>query len=80
MVCPVRLSATPSASTASVGGQTIYFLRRVPRDPIAEGADGAWGLRSYKSPPGTPQPGDDVYDVYSLSADAGLNGIPYKDW
>jgi len=58
-------------------GQTIYFLRRVPRDPVAEGE---WGLRSYASPPGTPQPGDDVYDVYSRSADTGLNGVAYKDW
>jgi general secretion pathway protein G len=58
-------------------GQTIYFLRRVPRDPVGEGE---WGLRSYASPPGAPQPGDDVYDVYSRSAEAGLNGVPYKDW
>ena len=58
-------------------GQTIYFLRRVPRDPIMEGD---WGLRSYASSPGAPQAGDDVYDVYSRSADNGLNGVPYKDW
>jgi len=58
-------------------GQTLYFLRRVPRDPLAEGE---WGLRSYASPPGAPQPGDDVFDVYSRSDEVGLNGIPYKDW
>jgi len=58
-------------------GQTLYFLRRVPRDPIAEGE---WGLRSYKSPPNAPAEGDDVFDVYSRSGDVGLNGIPYKDW
>ena len=58
-------------------GQTLYFLRRVPRDPIGESD---WGLRSYQSPPDAPQPGDDVFDVYSRSADPGLNGIPYKDW
>ena len=60
-------------------GQPIYFLRRVPRDPMGEG-EGEWGLRSYKSPPGSPQPGDDVFDVFSRSADNGLNGVPYKDW
>jgi general secretion pathway protein G len=49
----------------------------VPRDPIAEGE---WGLRSYKSPPSSPQAGDDVFDVYSRSNDTGLNGVPYKDW
>jgi len=45
----------------------MYFLRRVPRDPffpdaIAAPAD-TWGLRSSKSPPTDPQPGDDVFDV-----------------
>jgi len=58
-------------------GQTVYFLRRVPRDPLGESD---WGLRSYASAPSAPQPGDDVYDVYSRSSDTGLNGVPYKDW
>lgn len=56
----------------------IYFLRRLPRDPVL--AEGAWGLRSYESPPSAPRPGRDVFDVYSLSARAGLNGVPYRDW
>jgi general secretion pathway protein G len=58
-------------------GGRIYFLRRVPRDPMGEAE---WGLRSYKSPPSAPQEGDDVFDVYSRSSDTGLNGVPYKDW
>jgi general secretion pathway protein G len=62
----------------------LYFLRRVPRDPFfpdaAVAAEETWGLRSYHSPPDDPQPGDDVFDVYSLSADKGLNGISYRDW
>lgn len=63
--------------------RTIYFLRRLPRDPFAAPgvrAEDTWGKRSYKSAHDRPQPGDDVYDVYSLSADSGLNGIPYHDW
>ena len=62
----------------------IYFLRRVPRDPMASDSALApaqtWGTRSYKSPLDDPKPGDDVYDVYSLSAGVGLNGIRYRDW
>lgn len=62
----------------------IYFLRRVPRDPFFPDASAApadtWGLRSSKSPPTDPQPGDDVFDVYSLAQGNGLNGIAYHEW
>jgi len=62
----------------------IYFLRRLPRDPFFPDATAApedtWGLRSYASPPEDPQPGADIYDVYTLSTGKGLNGIPYREW
>lgn len=62
----------------------IYFLRRVPRDPFFTDATVApaetWGLRSSKSPPTDPQPGDDVFDVYSLAQGNGLNGVAYHEW
>ncbi len=62
----------------------IYFLRRLPRDPFFPDGKAApedtWGLRSYASPPEDPQPGDDVFDVYSLVKGKGLNGVPYHDW
>jgi general secretion pathway protein G len=61
----------------------IYFLRRIPRDPLADPRippEENWGKRSYKSPYDRPRPGDDVYDVFSLSTESGLNGIPYAEW
>lgn len=61
----------------------IYFLRRLPRDPFAENgvpAEDSWGVRSYASSAEDPQPGDDVYDVFSLSNDKGMNGIAYREW
>ncbi len=62
----------------------IYFLRRIPRDPMNQdkqlAADQTWGLRSSTSPPNDPQPGADVFDIYSLSKQEGLNGVPYNKW
>lgn len=61
----------------------IYFLRRLPRDPLAPAdlsAEQSWGLRSYASEADAPKPGDDVFDVYSLREGVGLNGRPYREW
>jgi len=61
----------------------IYFLRRLPPDPmqpsIKDPID-AWGKRSYASPPDRPEEGDDVFDVYSRSDSVGINGRPYREW
>jgi general secretion pathway protein G len=65
-------------------GQKLYFLRRLPADPLFEQGESnpelSWGLRSYVSPPDAPSPGADVFDVYSRSDKVGLNGVPYRSW
>jgi general secretion pathway protein G len=68
----------------SANERFIYFMRRVPRDPMnpdmSLSAADSWGKRSYASPPDAPQDGDDVFDVYSLSNKVGLDGVPYREW
>lgn len=62
----------------------IYFLRRIPRNPLhtggAEDPAETWAKRAYASEPAAPQEGDDVYDVYVAGGGVGLNGVPYRQW
>lgn len=65
-------------------GARIYFLRRLPRDPLfpdaGAPAEASWGQRSYASSPEAPAAGADVFDVYSLAEGSGLDGVPYRAW
>jgi general secretion pathway protein G len=76
------VQGVPDAKSPS--GGRLYFLRRVPHDPFANSpaapGEASWGLRSFDSPPDAPRPGKDVFDIHSLNAGVGLNGIPYKEW
>ena len=65
------------ADKRKTDGTKLYFLRRVPADPLS-GED--WGLRSYASSPKEPAAGKDVFDVYSRSPDRALNGTAYREW
>ena len=67
---------TPQASK-------LYFLRRIPRDPLGDTSNSdidTWGVRSYGSPPDDPKPGRDVFDVHSKAQGNGLDGRPYRQW
>lgn len=82
---PRRLEDLEGITDAkSPEGAPLRFLRRLPRDPFHPDPDlpaaATWGLRAYASPPDAPQPGNDVYDVYSTREGVGLNGIPYREW
>ena len=55
------------------------FLRRLPLDPMTGKAE--WGMRSYQDDfDSTSWGGENIFDVYSLSAGVGLNGVPYSEW
>jgi len=62
----------------------LYFLRRLPRDPLQPDATlpaaATWGKRSYASSHEEPREEGDVFDVYSLAAGRGTNGVAYREW
>lgn len=68
----------------SPASRKIYFLRRIPRDPFFPDASvpaaKTWGLRSYLSEPAEPEPGEDVFDIYSRSEGIAFDGTAYRDW
>ena len=90
---PADASGYPESLDALVRGvqrigiprvEVMYFLRQLPRDPFAEDASVTaaltWQTRSYASPPDSPSPGRDVFDVFSKSTKLGTNGVPYNKW
>jgi general secretion pathway protein G len=62
-----------------VQGKKIRFLRRIPIDPMTGTTE--WGLRSMQDDPDSDSWGEqNVFDVYTKSEGAALDGTKYKDW
>jgi general secretion pathway protein G len=60
-------------------GRKLKFLRRIPIDPMTNSTD--WGKRSYQDKPdATSWGGQNVFDVYTKSTGAALDGTKYRDW
>jgi len=68
-----------AAGGTGASGKNIRFLRRIPVDPMTGRAD--WGLRSVQDDPdSTSWGGNNVFDVYSKSTAAALDGTQYSTW
>lgn len=68
-----------SSNSGNATGETVRFLRRIPKDPMTGRTD--WGQRAVRdAPDSTSWGGKNVFDVYSLSQGTALNGTKYSDW
>ena len=62
-----------------IQGKKVRFLRRVPVDPMTGKTE--WGMRSMQDDPTSDSwGGQNVFDIYTKSDGAGLDGTKYKDW
>ncbi len=61
------------------GGKKLRFLRSIPVDPITNSKE--WGMRAMQDESASgSRGGQNVFDVYTKSEHAGLDGTKYKDW
>jgi len=79
---PLTLEALVEGETVigDVSGKKMRFLRRIPKDPIANGYE--WGLRSTQDEPdSTAWGGENVWDVYCKARILSLDGVTYyNEW
>ncbi len=76
---PLHQESKEGESASSSAPRIMKFLRRIPKDPMTNSTD--WGLRSYQDEPGSDRwGGENVYDVYTKSAETALDGTKYRDW
>ena len=78
------IGASPLTNPAGPDGledaiRHVRFLRRIPEDPMTGRAE--WGQRAVQDDPEINSwGGKNVFDVYSLSIGAALDGTQYSDW
>ncbi len=68
---PSDLEELVKTTHVNAHGQTIHLLDGIPVDPMTGTTD--WGLKR-RSPPGF------IFDVYTKSDGAALDGTKYQDW
>jgi general secretion pathway protein G len=57
----------------------IRFLRRIPKDPMTNSYE--WGMRSMQDDPDSiAWGGQNVFDVFTKSAERAADGVPYSQW
>ena len=57
----------------------VKFLRHIPMDPFTKMRD--WGIRSMQDDPkSTGWGGQNVFDIYTKSAEKAADGTPYAEW
>jgi len=62
-----------------IHGKKLKFLRRIPVDPMTGTKE--WGMRSIQDDPDSDLwGGQNVFDVFTKSQGAALDGTQYKDW
>lgn len=71
-------------SQGDVADKKRYYLRRIPRNPLANAQQTVmeqWHLRSYRdAPDNTFWGGEDVYDVRVETDRKAIDGTEYRNW
>jgi general secretion pathway protein G len=70
--------------SSGVKSETKKFLRKIPCDPFntdkQKTCKESWGVRALADKECSDRPGDNVFDVCSMSEATAIDGTKYKDW